>query len=401
MRQIGCRYIAFVGLVVLSFHRPYAFGEDWPNFRGPRHDGVSAEHGLQTAWPTGVPLRWERTIGSAYSSFACVGNRVYTCGETDAKQTLYCLDADTGKVVWKNAFEAAIRDSHGDGTRSTPTVDDGLVYILGGHGKLICADAATGIERWSHQFSNKPTWGYSGSILIEGNLAISSGGAADGAVVAFHKKTGKIAWTCGNDPVGYGTPYPFDFAGRRYVVVFTGNSALVVDVKLGKQVGRIPWKTDWDVNAASPIFHADHLFLTSGYKTGSGLFEIRKENDGLSFTSVWKSKALLNKFQSPILHEGNLYSSDQRAFKCIDFMTGKEHWSQRRLKHGTLAMAEGYLYFLTESGELQIGKASPGGFVPDTRADILDGRCWSVSVLHRGRIYARNLDRVACFNLKP
>lgn len=401
MLQIGWKSTACVALLVMGPQVPIVLGEDWPNFRGPRHDGISAETGLRTTWSQPIPLVWERSVGSAYSSFSCVGDRVYTCGEKDDYQALFCLDADTGETLWTSSFEEAFRNSYGDGTRATPTVDDGLVYILGGHGKLTCVDAETGRERWSHKFNNKPTWGYSGSVLIEGDLAIASGGGGDGALVAFDKKTGKVIWKCGNDPAGYGSPYPFDYGDGRYIAVFTGNSAVIADAKTGKQVGRIPWKTDWDVNAASPIFHDGHLFLTSGYKTGSGLFKVGKEGGGLSFTPVWKSKVLLNKFQSPVLYRGKLYSSDQKAFKCIDFMTGDQHWIQRRLKHGTVVLADEYLYFLTASGELQIGKASPGGFEPETKAKILDGRCWSVPVLHRGRIYARNLDRVVCFDLKP
>jgi len=374
--------------------------EDWPNFRGPNYDGISVESGIKTKWSEKMPLLWEKTIGSAYSSFACVGKRVYTCGTEAGNQVLFCLNADNGKVIWKHAIEKEFQSEQGSGTRATPAVNDGRVYILGGFGKLLCLSAETGKEIWSQAFTNKPHWGYSGSVLIEGELAIASAGSSEGALVAFDKKTGKPTWKTGDDPVGYATPYPFTFGGKRYIVGFTGNGAIIVEAKTGKLALQIPWQTAWKINASSPIFHDGYLFLTSGYRTGCGLLKLKASGDKLQAESIWKSKVLMNKFQSCILYQGKLYSSDQNALVCADFMTGKEEWRIPHLKHGTVVLAQGQLLVLTAQGQLQIAKATPQGFDPITKADILDDRCWTVSVLYNGRLYARNLDRLVCFDLR-
>lgn len=374
---------------------------DWPNFRGPKHDGISLETGLRTVWKEPIPLVWEHILGSAYSSFACVKDKIYTCGTQDGQQVLTCMGAQTGRIIWQTPIERAYKDSMGDGTRATPTVHDGRVYILGAHGRLLCCDAADGKELWSRQFHHPPTWGYSGSVLIEGELAILSAGKDDGALVAFNRKTGDLVWKTGKDPVGYATPYPFTFTERRYVVGFLGRSAIIVEAKTGKQVWSKAWATDWDVNAAAPIFSDGYLFLTSGYRTGCSLLKLRPDGDKLAAQEVWSSKALLNKFQSCILDRGKLYASDQKALKCVDFLTGKEQWRVNRVKHGTLIMADGHFFLLDQDGRLQIAKVSPQGFSPLTTASILSGRCWAVSVIHQGRLYARNQDRVVCFDLKP
>ncbi len=397
---VSRRDVLFVVLCVSGVVCPTGRA-DWPNFRGPNYDGISREKGLRTVWTGPMPLLWEQSLGSAFSSFACVGDKVYTCGTQDKQQVLLCLDAGTGRVVWRTALEKEFRESNGDGTRATPTVDEGRVYILGAYGRLLCADANNGRQIWSRQFHNKPTWGYAGSVLIEGGLAIASAGMNEGALVAFDKKTGEPVWKTGDEPAGYSTPYPFTYQGRRYVVGFMADSAIIVDAKTGRQVWRMPWKTSWDVNASSPLYHDGHLFLTSGYRTGCALLKLKPDGDKLSCETVWQSKVLLNKFQSCILHSGKLYSSDQKAFKCVDFMTGEENWRINRVKHGTLILADGYLYLLTPEGQLQIGRASPEGFTALTSAEILTGRCWTVPVLHRGRLYARNLERAVCFNLKP
>lgn len=378
-----------------------ALAEDWPNFLGPRHDATSLETGLKTEWKSPIPQLWEHKLGSGFSSFACVGDRLYTAGTLEGRQTVYCLAAADGKVIWQHPFEDAYQESMGgDGPRATPTVSDGRVYMLGAKGSLICLNAESGKPIWSKQYKHVPTWGYSGSVLVEGDLAISSGGKDHGALVAYNKVTGDEVWKAGDDPPGYATPYPFDFEGTRYVVGFCGKSVIVAELKTGKLVWRQPWETDYDVNAAAPIFSNGHLFLTSGYKTGCALFKLDKAGDKLTGKEVWRSKVLLNKFQSCVLHGGNLYASDQKALVCVEFQTGKELWRVPRVKDGTLLLADGHLFLLTESGQLQIARPDPKGWSPITSIDLLEDRCWTIPVIHNGRLYARNLDRMICLNLK-
>ncbi len=385
---------------VLGVVCPHAVHADWPNFRGPHYDGISAETGLRTTGNKPPSVVWKRDVGSAFSSFATVGDRVYTCGTADRKQVLFCLNARDGSIIWQHPFEKSYRNEHGDGTRATPTVFDGRVYIQGAHGRLLCVDANDGREIWSKQFDHKPTWGYSASVLVEGDVAIAVAGDEQGSLAPFDRKTGQPKWTCGTDPAGYAMPYPFTLNGTRYVVGFTGKSAIIAEVGRGREVWRMPWDTDWDVNAAMPIVHDGYLLISSGYRTGAGLFKLGTSGDGLTAREVWRSKVLLNKFQSCLLYEGNLYTSDQKALKCVDFMTGERRWRVPRVKHGTLALAQGQLFLLTQDGELRIAPASPEGFSPTFTGSVLDGRCWSVPVIHQGRMFMRNLEHIVVLDLR-
>lgn len=378
-----------------------ATAADWPNFRGPNHDGISAESGLKTEWDSAIPMKWERTLGSAFSSFAVVDGKLYTCGTKNKQQVLYCLNAGTGETIWETPIEAEFKDNFGDGARATPTVADGKVYILGALGRLMCASADDGSVVWAHQFSEKPQWAYSGSVLVEGGLAIASGGGKHGALVAFDKDSGEQKWKVGNDPVGYATPYPFTFEGTRYVAGFTGTSMVIAELESGKEALREQWETDWKVNAAAPIYHDGHLFMGSGYKTGSALFKLSKRGDGLKADRVWMEDDFLLKFQSAVLANGHLFASDQKSLKCVDFKTGEEKWSVPRIKDSTVVLAGDSLVLLTEKGELQIGPAIPGGWNPTTKANLLSGKCWSVPVLVDGDLYVRNLSTVKCFDVTP
>lgn len=272
---------------------------DWPNFRAPNHDGISDEKGFKTQWSGSIPLRWEKAIGSGFSSLACVGDKVYTCGTQADEQVASCLNADAGEVVWEKPIEEAYPESSGgDGPRATPTVDDDRVYILGARGTLLGLDAASGEKVWKTRLKYMPQWGFSGSVLIEGSLAIATGGgSSEGALVAFDKQTGQVVWRCGRDIAGYATPYPFTFQGRRYITGFTGVSGVIADAETGQLMWQTPWKTSWNVKASSPIFHDGHLFLSSGYETGCELFKLRTAGEELKAESVWKSNVLMNKFQ--------------------------------------------------------------------------------------------------------
>lgn len=375
---------------------------DWPNFRGPNYDGIAASANLKVDWSTPIPLVWERDIGDGFSSFAVVDGRLYTGGTNDNQQTLYCLDANTGKPLWERVIGPHYFDAQGgNGPRATPTVADGRVYILGGHGNLRCFDAATGNEIWSNKYDYEPQWGYSGSVLVDGDLAIVSVGKDAGALLALDKNTGKTVWKCGEDPAGYATPYPFTFNNKRYICGFTGKSALIADAQSGKLVWRLPWETAWDVNAAAPIFHDGYLLLSSGYGHGAILVKLKPAGDKLTHDVVWEGKNLRNKFQSCILQDGYIYTSDEKELKCVDFRTSDIKWSRKREKHGTLVLADRHLFVLTEEGNLLIAPATPEELTVLTDAKILSGRCWTVPVIDGGKLYARNLDRLVCFDLSP
>ena len=398
--KIVAHSVWLVAVIIATGDVQHVRAADWPNFRGPNHDGIVRGAGIKPERDEPLELVWERDVGSGFSSFACVGDRTYTAGSADGRQVLYCLDSANGNVVWKRPFEKQYEDAQGaNGPRATPTVDDGRVYMLGAHGKLLCCDAKTGDEIWSQQFSHTPQWGYSGSILIEGELAIASAGRSDGSLVAFDKKTGRRAWGVGKDPVGYATPYTFTFGGKRYIAGFLGDSALIADAKTGREVWRMGWETDWYVNAAAPIFSDGHLFFSSGYQHGCILLKLTASGDRLESEIVWQSKVLRNKFQSCVLANGHLYASDDTALKCVEFLTGKSRWTEPRAKHGTVVLVDDHLLFLNQSGRLQIAAATPDGFDPLTTAEILTGRCWTVSVVHDGKLYARNLTRLVCFDL--
>jgi outer membrane protein assembly factor BamB len=382
------------------------FAADWPHWRGPNHDGVSRETGLHFGWK-GRPKRlWERRIGSAFSGITGVGKRVFTCGTEGGRQVLFCLDADEGGIAWQADIEGELREGQGgDGTRATPAVDGGKVYIFGARGALLALEAETGKESWRRTFDHRPEWSYSGSVLIEGDLAVISPGKSDGGLLALDKTSGKEVWKADDGGAGYATPYPFTFKDTRYIAGFLASEIIVVEAKTGREAWSTPWKTSYDVNAATPIFYKGYLFVSSGYGTGCALFQLGEQKGQLAGVEVWRNKNLRAKFQTPILWEERLYGADEQAFKCLDLKSGKLLWTQPRIEswgtqNGTVTVADGHLIFLSEGGILQVGRVSPKGFAPLAGAKVLAGRCWTVPTVHEGRLYVRDLENVVCLDLR-
>lgn len=379
---------------------------DWPQWRGPAHDGISPETDVRLAWTGSPAVLWEREIGSGFSSMAAVGDRVYTCGTKGGSQVLYCLEADSGKVVWEVVMGDELEERQGgDGPRATPTVNDGKVYVLGAFGNLLCVDAATGRGVWKKKFDNKPTWAYSGSVLVEGDLAVVSPGKQDGGLLALDKRTGRAVWSAGDGAAGYATPYPFTFRDRRLIAGFLATEIIIVEARSGRLLWSMPWKTSYNVNAATPIYHDGHLFVSSGYGTGCALVKLGVSGGKLTGETVWKNEAIRSKFQTCVLYEGHLYGADEQGLKCVEFKTGKVVWDERRVgrsrtRHGTVLLVDGHLLYLTEAGHLYSAKASPDGFRPRADTNILSGRCWTVPTLHDGLLYARNLEKLVCVDLR-
>ncbi|HUT13722.1 MAG TPA: PQQ-binding-like beta-propeller repeat protein [Thermoguttaceae bacterium] len=392
-------------LIVLATICGSLHGEDWPCWRGPQYDGISRETSVTLPWKESPKVLWELPTGPAFSGITGLGDLVYTCGTEADKQVVFCLNAGTGEVVWKKAFAEGVKDRlGGDGPRATPTIADGKVYILGGEGTLLCADAKTGDEVWTRKFNAAPTWKYSGSVLIEGNLAVVSPGGEDGGLMALDKENGNVVWKGGEDGAGYATPYPFDFEGGRYIVGFLAKTAVIVDAKTGREVWSMPWVTRYDVNASTPIFHDGHLFFSSGYGHGCILLKLAAEGDRLTSTTVWEGGTIANKFHTCILLEGKLYGADERNLKCVDFLTGEVAWTKDEVdgdgtKHATLLLCQGQFIYLSEKGQLSVAKASPTGFEAAGSTRVLSGRCWTVPTLHNGRLYVRNLEKLVCLDL--
>jgi outer membrane protein assembly factor BamB len=367
---------------------------DWPRWRGPDLNGISQETGWSVSWPaTGPRPVWRAEVGIGFAAVSVAEGRVYTMGNRNDQDTVYCFDESTGREIWKHSYAAKLDAKYYDGGPSaTPTVDGNRVYTLSKTGHLFCLEADTGKVVWDRNLSEElgvsiPTWGFAGSVLVEGDALYCNVGSRG---TALEKATGKLIWTTGTTEAGYATPVPFVMEGRKGLLIFAARSLVAVDPTHGDELWSHPWVTQHRVNSADPIVQGNLVFISSGYSRGAALLRVA----GGTPSVVWESrKNMRNQHSSSVLIDGSLYGFDgdnNSDLRCVDFMSGAIQWSQRGLGKGTLMAADGKLIILSEKGELVIADADPASFKALARAHVLGGRCWTQPVLANGRIYCRN-----------
>jgi outer membrane protein assembly factor BamB len=374
----------------------YGASFDWPNWRGPNHDGISRETDWSSTWPPNGPKPlWKASVGTGFSSMAVANERVYTLGNRNDTDTVYCFDAETGREIWKHSYPCLLDAKYYEGgPGSTPTADGARVYTLSKRGHLFCFEAENGNVVWQKNLIDelgvkKPEWGFAGSPLVEKDLLILNVGEAGTAV---NKATGKVIWRSGAETAaGYATPIPFNIGDQRCVAIFSSKALVAVRANDGRQVWRYPWETHWDINAADPILVEDKLFLST-FDRGCALLRL---NSG-SPTLIWSNKEMANHFNGCVFLNGAFFgihgNTDQsgKDLRCLDSATGAAKWKFPDAGLGSLTAAGDKLIVLSDKGELFVAPASTDAFTPTSRAQVLGGKCWTTPVLSNGRIYCRN-----------
>jgi outer membrane protein assembly factor BamB len=379
-------------LFILAFNLT-AVADDWPCFRGPNHDGISKEKGWRSVWPkAGLKQVWKAKVGIGFSSVSVANGMAFTLGHTAAKDTVYCLDAKTGKEVWRNSWPSAIGAKfYIGGPGSTPTAAGDHVYVTGKWGEVMCLARKTGKIVWQRNVTKEdgvrvPTWGFNGSALVQGERVLINAGTAG---MALDRKTGKTLWKSVDGEAGYATPYPIMIDGKSHIVVSSGRAYSSVNVADGKEAWSIRWFTRYGVNAANAIVHDGNVFIGSGYRKGCGLFKMATEPK-----EIWKNKNLSTQCNGAVKIGEHLYGFDGDSgggghLRCVDWKTGKIVWEEK-IGFGSVMAADGKLIVLTAKGVLSTAPASPKGFSSTGRAQVLEADCWTTPVLANGLLYCRN-----------
>ncbi len=366
-----------------------AVAADWPQWRGADGSNVSAEKGWLTEGATNRTV-WESAVGVGYSSVAVKAGKLYTAGYQANNDTIVCLDAAKGTVVWKHSYPC--KTGPFPGTRATPTVDGTFVYTLSREGHLFAFDAGTGAVKWQRDLGADhgcvpPKWGYAGSPLVFGNAVVVNVGSQG---VAVDKASGKTLWASEKEGAGYATVVPMTRDGKPSLLVFAAKSVVAVDAANGQKQWDYPWVTDYDVNAADPLVWEGKVLITSGYGHGGALLKV----DGKGAAVVWENKTLASHFTSPILWKGSIYGatgmSGSGQLCCLDPATGEARWVSKDPGYCAFTLADGKLVLMNERGSLIVADAVPEGYHERFKAKVLDGTCWTPPVVCNGLVYVRN-----------
>jgi outer membrane protein assembly factor BamB len=416
---------------------------DWPQWRGPNRDGVSKETGLLKNWPKeGPKLHWTyRDAGLGYSCPAIVGDRLYTMGGREGNEYLICLDIKDPKAIkerWATKIAPLFTfdfNQWGDGPRATPTVDDGLVYGLGGQGELICVEADSGKEKWRKSMPKdlggqvNPEgggpenigWGYTWSPLVDGDQLICTPGGPEGTVAALDKKTGKVLWRSKDftEQCSYASPMLADVGGIRHYVVLTYNGVTGISTS-GATLWHYAKKPPYnEVLMATPLVYKDFVFVTGLKSAGCDLIKLAAKDGKITATRVYANKNMTTGQGGVVLVGEHVYGySVGPGWVCLDFKTGKILWKEKNvLESGTLTAADDRLYLLGENygageGSVVLLEATPqewrvqGRFALPENTKVLDrktqrsGKRWTPPVIANGKLYLRDQELIFCYDVK-
>lgn len=376
-------------------------GGDWPQWRGPERNGISRETGWLERWPAGTAPRvaWRAAVGKGHSSVAVRGGRVYTMGWDGEQDTVFCLDAGSGRVIWQQSYPCQTI-LQWPGPRATPTVEEDTVYTLGQHGQLNAWDSASGARRWQVQlaasYNPDEDYGFAWSPLIEGPLLVLGCGRGG---LALYKRDGRYAWGNDGQPGACASPTPLMLAGRRALALVALNpgrnsvSLVGVDPQTGRELWpRQLWPEKWGAVGADLVAHEGSIFVsTAEQHKRCARFTWREGK----LVEDWSNAHLSTYTSLIVLLDGHLYGVDKSGMlKCVEWESGREKWFQRGFgEHGTLMAADGKLLIQTgRSGELVVVKAQPEGYQELRRVKVFTGEpaTFTPPVLAHGRIYCRS-----------
>jgi outer membrane protein assembly factor BamB len=424
--------------------------DDWPQWLGPKRDGVWRETGLLDRFPKGGPeVRWRTPIENGFSGPAVADGRVYVMDRRRArddkgnplrptrdkgfpgKERVLCLGEANGKVLWKHEYDCPYKVSFPNGPRCTPLVHKGKVYTLGTMGDLLCLDAAKGEVVWSKNLvkeykADVPVWGFAAHPLIDGDLLYCLVGGPGSAVVAFNKDTGREVWkalTC--EEVGYAPPMIYEAGGKRQLIIWHTEAINSLNPATGEVYWSQPYPTRGKpkrpaVSIVTPVRLDDLLYVTGFYHGG---LMLRLDREKPAASVVWQSKSdnpnrldgLHSLVTTPVLTDGHLYGiCAMGELRCQKADTGEQVWESLQ---AVGEKAEGATAFLTpqgsrfvlfnDSGELILAELSPKGYKELDRAKLLEptyeirGRMvvWSPPAYANRCVFARNDKEIVCASL--
>lgn len=399
--------VALTGCIILGGSQ-LALSNDWPRWLGPEGTGISKETGLADSWPADGPKKvWSHEVGIGYSSPVAVDGKIYFFAQENSNDTLRAFNADTGAVLWTQSY-AREGDVAYPGTRATPTIEGNRIYTHGSMGDLVCRELADGKLVWRTnilaQTNSKPLeWGSASSPLIVGDqIYVQGGKEGDAIAVAVNKNTGTVVWKSEAKGLsGYATLTLIDVGSQKQLIVFGGDTVYAMDPATGKTIWSEPWKTDYDINAATPIFHDNKLLFTSTRTFGGMLVSVTPSGH----KKEWEKREIASKFQPPILDDGVVYVNSGGVLRCVSFPDGAVKWSAtgRDLNlgaGGSILRVGDKLITLSERGRLSLVQASPAGYKLLSSAPLFDySQVWSMPIVYRGKLYAKGESELVCLDI--
>lgn len=399
---------AVASLVLLSIFSACASAQDWPGWRGAGRDGKLPGFPSPAAWPKELERGWSIEVGGGHSTPALVEGRLYVHARQGEDEAVLCLEAATGKELWRERYAAPytpdpVAITHGKGPFSSPTVADGRLFTFGVSGILSCLDARTGRVLWRQDFKDRfpatyPEWGTAMSpLLFDGTCIVHAGGKDKGAIIAFETATGKPRWSWEGDGPAYTSPVIGTFGGTPQLVTQTQGKTVGLDPKHGKLLWEFEYKTSYEQNSVTPVIFGD-LVVFSGYQKGTTAYRL----GGKQPEQAWHTDEVSMYMSSPVLKGERLFGFSEKKrgqFFCLDAANGKVLWlgDGRQGENGAILDAGEVILALTTpaagkpgASRLIVFDASDKAYAERARYTIAETPTWAHPVVSGRSLFIKD-----------
>jgi outer membrane protein assembly factor BamB len=389
--------------------------QDWPQWRGPHRDAKATGFKAPATWPKELTQKWKVTVGNGVASPALVGDRLYVFTRQGGDEVIRCLDAANGKELWQDKYAAEGPTRPADrfpGPRASPAVADGKVVTLGVRGTLSCLDAATGKKVWRKD-DFKGSWPNfftsSSPIIVDGLCIAQLGGEGNGGIVAYELATGKEKWRWTGDGPAYASPVLLTLGGTRAIVAETnanrGKNGKIVAV--GVADGKLLWETPYGVrgrgyNASTPIV-AGQTLIYCGAGRGTKAVKIEKTDDKVTAKELWSNPDNSVQFNTPVLEDGLLFGiSGRDQFFCLNAASGKTAWTapfRGGRGYGSIVAAGAVLFALNPGGQLVVFQPTDKGYKQLASYKVADGGTYAYPVVSGNRVFVKDTDSLTLWTI--
>ena len=395
--------------IILLFSCSNLFSQDWTQFRGSGRDSKVTGFKMPKAWPAELKQIWKISVGTGDATPVLSGNRIYLAVRQGADEVILCLDAETGKEIWRNLYPAppvtGPAGSH-PGPRSTPALSESKLVTLGVSGILSCLDAGTGKVLWRKENpENAVPQFFTGMspLITDGLCIVHLGTMAKGQVVAFDLTTGKEKWKWEGDGPAYASPSVMTVDGQKHIIVLTEKNLIA----LSQTNGKLLWQVSTPVqqrfyNCVSPYINGLIIYYT-GQGTGTQAIRISKEGDKFVTSELWSNPEIGAKWNTPVLKDGFLYGfTDQRRIYCIDASTGKTAWYDNAVTSdfATIVDCGQVIIGLPSTGNLIVLKPDPKAYTEIAKYKVAETPVYAFPVIAGNVTYVKDAESLIKYKVE-
>jgi outer membrane protein assembly factor BamB len=389
-------------VVLFILRTSVSYSQDWPQWRGLNRDSKVTGFKVPAAWPAELKQQWKINVGFGDATPVLLGNKIYLSTRQGDQEEIICLDAATGKELWKTGYTSMAvtgpSASQHPGPRGTPAVSNGKIVTFGAAGILSCLNAVTGKIIWR---KDNPTNAFpdfftgTSPLIADGMCIVHIGKKDEGQVIAFDLNSGNEKWKWSGEGPSYSSPSVLTIEGKKLLIIITEKNVMALGLVDGKQLWQIPTPVQQRFyNCVSPYIDGQTIYLTG---QGTGMKAIKVEKSGNDYTTkeLWSNAEVGAKWNTPVLKDGFLYGfTDQKRIYCVDAATGQTAWLDNAVNSdfSTIVDCGSVIIGLTSTDNLIVLKPDAKAYSEVVKYKVADTPIYGYPVISGNSIYIKDAE---------